>query len=176
MLNRLAKIFIKPPADPAIATLYGACVTAARQPAFYVELGAPDTVDGRFDLLLLHVILAMRRMAGEVNARQQLFELMFADIDRSLREMGVSDMRIGKRMRPLITAFYGRSQAYEKAMAGGDAALSDALQRNIYGNAPVTTEQLKALTNYVRHCMKDLAEQPITDILAGRITFPPLTI
>ena len=165
----------KPPVDPAVATLYNACVAQARQPAFYATLGAPDTLDGRFDLLLLHVVLVMRRLNGHNEPRQELFDFMYADMDRSLREMGVSDIRIGKRMRPLITAFYGRAQAYENAFAADDAALSDALRRNIFDQAPVTPEQLQQLTTYVRRTLAALDAQPTASLLAGQVEFPSPT-
>src|SRR6202042_1273633 len=106
---------------------YNICVAQARSPEFYSVLGVPDTVDGRFDLLVLHVALVMRKLGPEADIKQQLFDLMFADMDQSLREMGVGDMSIGKRIKPMIAAFYGRAQAYERALVEGDEELQRAI-------------------------------------------------
>src|ERR1700761_176269 len=103
--------------EEMIDTLYAKAVAQARQPVFYAEREVPDTVDGRFDLLVLHVFLLLHRLGAEGKAtkslNQGLFDLMFADMDRSLREMGVSDMSVGKRVKDMARAFYGRVDAYE---------------------------------------------------------------
>jgi cytochrome b pre-mRNA-processing protein 3 len=160
--------------DPATSALYAASVTAARQPAFYVRLGVPDSVDGRFDLLLLHVLLVMRRL-GNAAAKQSLFDLMFADMDRSLREMGVGDMSIGKKMKPMLAGFYGRAAAYEKALATtGDEDLSAALSRNLYGLATGRAEHAPDIARYVRTSVAALAAQNETDLEQGRVAFASL--
>ena len=141
MLQSLARFFAGPADDPAVAALYGACVAQARLPDFYRVLAVPDTIDGRFDLLVLHVVLVMRRLSGEAEFKQQLFDLMFADMDRNLREMGVGDMGVGKKIKPMISAFYGRAQVYEKALAESDDALAQALARNLYGKAPAAARR-----------------------------------
>lgn len=122
--------------------LYGMAVEAARAPLFYAGLGAPDTLDGRFDLVGLHVFLLIRRLRalpppGPVIA-QAVFDAMFHDMDVNLREMGVSDLSVGKRVRAMWEAFHGRSAAYEAALADPDpSALELALARNIWrGEAP----------------------------------------
>lgn len=171
MLQRLARVFAAPVANPAIAALYQSCVGQARAEGFYRKLGVPDTIDGRFDLLLLHVYLVMRRM-GDREAKQSLFDLMFADMDRSLREMGVGDMGIGKRIKPMIGAFYGRSQAYEKALAEDDKALAQVLARNLYGKITPPPEALPAMAAYVRRAVTALEEQSADEILYGCVEFP----
>lgn len=170
MLQRLARVFAAPAADPAMAALYHRCVAQAREPYFYQALGVPDTIDGRFDLLLLHVYLAMRELA-DMEAKQALFDLMFADMDESLREMGVGDMGIGKRMKPMIGAFYGRAQAYEKALMESDEALSHVLARNLYGKTQAPPEPLQAMTGYVRQAAAGLHTQA-EEISKGRAEFP----
>ena len=131
-LQRLHQLVSKPLAAPAIADLYNACVLQARQPEFYSAFGVPDTVDGRFDLLLLHVFMLMHRLDHEADAKQELFDLMFADMDRSLREMGVGDMSISRKIKPMISAFYGRGQAYQRALDADDTTLAATLRRNLY--------------------------------------------
>jgi len=171
MLQRLTGFFIKQPADPATAALYSACVAQARREEFYRLYGVADTIDGRFDLLVLHVFLVMRRLGGEGEIKQKLFDLMFADMDQSLREMGVGDMSIGKRMRPMIAAFYGRTQAYEKALAQSGVALSEALARNLYGGV-VQPDALKAMTDYVRRASSALDTRSLEELRGNRVAFP----
>jgi cytochrome b pre-mRNA-processing protein 3 len=95
--------------------LYGAAVAQARNPAFYVECRVPDTLDGRFDLIVLHLCLLIRRLRreGETGATlaQALFDTTFDDMDRSLREMGVGDLGVGRRVKAMASAFYGRATA-----------------------------------------------------------------
>jgi cytochrome b pre-mRNA-processing protein 3 len=174
LLQRLHKL-LAPPADPTIVALYNACVAQARQPEFYRAFGVPDTIDGRFDLLLLHAFLVMRRLGDEAEAKQALFDLMFADMDRSLREMGVGDMSVGKKMRPMIAAFYGRAKAYDNGLAGDDGALAEALRRNLYGKTAAEPEKTGLLTAYVRRAAEALDRQPLATIFAGKPLFPVIT-
>lgn len=174
LLQSLARIFTAPSDDPAIAALYSACVAQARRPPFYGDLNVPDTIDGRFDLLLLHVVLVMRRLGDAAEAKQKLFDLMFADMDRSLREMGVGDMGIGRRIKAMIGAFYGRAQAYEKALEEGGEALATALARNLYGKSQPTPETLQAMTEYVRRTVAKLDAQSPADIASGNVEFEAL--
>ena len=176
LLQRLYHIFAKPPADPGVTALYQACIIQARRPEFYGAYGVPDTVDGRFDLLLLHVYLVMRRLGGEVGAKQQLFDLMFADMDRNLREMGVGDMSIGKKMKPMLAAFYGRAQAYEKALMENDASLAETLARNLYGGKAVPADFLGQIADYVRNSVTQLDAELIENLLSGRAEFANLPV
>ena len=125
--------------------LYGAAVAAAREPVFYLApevggFGVPDTLDGRFDLVGLHAFLLIRRLRalperGPALA-QAVFDAMFADMDMNLREMGVGDLSVGKRVRAMWEAFHGRALAYEAPLAAGDAAgLAAALARNVWRGA-----------------------------------------
>ena len=127
-------------ADKATAhQIYGAIVSQARSPEFYLNCGVPDTVSGRFELIVLHVGLVVQRLGeGEKRHRElgrSVLEAFFEDMDRSLREMGVGDLAVPKKMKTAASAYFGRSQAYRDAMAGGDgAALRAALQRNVYAD------------------------------------------
>jgi cytochrome b pre-mRNA-processing protein 3 len=174
LLQSLARMLKAPSDDPAIAALYGACIAQARRPQFYGDFKVPDTIDGRFDLLLLHVVLVMRRLGDAVPAKQKLFDLMFADMDRSLREMGVGDMGIGRRIKAMISAFYGRAQAYEKALGEGDEALAAALARNLYGKVSPSPDALRAMTGYVRQTVAKLDAQSPADIASGNVEFEAL--
>jgi cytochrome b pre-mRNA-processing protein 3 len=156
--------------------LYGTAVAAARVSWFYAELGVADSVDGRFDMVSLHVFLVIRRL-GELPApgaamAQAVFDAMFSDMDVNLREMGVGDLAVGKRNRALWEAFHGRSAAYQEALAAtDDAALVAALERNVWrGVAPAGAAG--RLAGYVRGCEAGLAEQDIVALAAGRVAFP----
>ena len=104
--------------------LYVAIVNQARQPFLFDKFGGPDTVDGRFDMISLHVFLILRKLNNDEykvkGLSQSLFDTMFADMDRSLREMGAGDLGVGKRVKAMATAFYGRLSAYEKAIENED--------------------------------------------------------
>jgi cytochrome b pre-mRNA-processing protein 3 len=172
MLNRLMKYLVRPIASPAIESLYRTCVAQARHPVFYMARHVPDSVDGRFDLLILHVLLVIDRLKPHTQETQQLFDILFADMDKNLREMGVSDVSIAKKMKPMMAAFYGRAKAYEEALAGSDEPLAEALRRNIYGKTAPTSEDVQGLTRYVRRAYAALAAQKTENILAGHLTFP----
>jgi cytochrome b pre-mRNA-processing protein 3 len=140
--------------------LYAKAVAQARQPFFYSARAVPDTVDGRFDLLALHMFLLLHRLGAEGAAMrglaQDLFDLMFGDMDRSLREMGVSDMSVGKRVKEMARAFYGRIDAYEPAL-GDLAQLEAALARNLYRGGAIAPETLRAMAGYVQEQARVLA-------------------
>jgi len=133
----------------AAHSLYTTIIEQARQPDFYLHRHVPDSLDGRFDLIVLHAYLVMRGLgridgAGRDAARevsQALFDLMFADMEQNLRELGVSDMAVGKRVKQMAQAFYGRVAAYDKGLGEGDAALEAALLRNLYGTSDTPPPQ-----------------------------------
>ncbi len=158
--------------------LYGAAVGAARESWFYTELGVPDTLDGRFDLVGAHVFLLIRRLRGlpapGSALAQAVFDAMFHDMDVNLREMGVGDLSVGKKVRAMWEAFHGRAVAYEAAMAAGDtAALAVALRRNIWRDQGAE-DAARRLAEIVLDRDAALARQPLTDLAAGRATFEPL--
>src|ERR1700745_3416195 len=137
------------PLRGTIETIYGMIVTQAREPLFYRDLGVPDTVNGRFDLLLLHlwmVLRHLRTLPGGPELSQALFDHFCADMDANLREMAVGDLAVPKRMRTIGEAFYGRMAAYDLALSEGTEALAQALCRNILDGQHV--EQARLLAAY----------------------------
>lgn len=158
--------------------LYGQAMAQARQPVFYAELGVPDTLDGRFDLLVLHAFLLLRRLkrggAEAERLSQTFFDLMFSDMDRTLREMGVGDQSVGKRIKQMLQAFYGRMRAYEEALAA-PVGLPLALKRNLYRDGAVASETLTRLAAYVEAEAARLDAEPLTTLLGGEAGFavPP---
>ena len=166
--------------DPHAATirgLYGAIVAQARAPTFYAEYGVPDTVSGRFDLIVLHLALLTRRLRVEPALTrafgQKVFDLFCADMDHNLREMGIGDLSVPKHMRRVAEAFYGRATAYDAALAtADDAALAAALARNVFADAAGPPIGAWRLASYVRAAIDHLAGQAGTAFAQGRLAFP----
>jgi cytochrome b pre-mRNA-processing protein 3 len=153
-------------------------VAQARSSGFYAGLGVPDSVDGRFDMIVLHLVLAMRRLdasAGENRSFSQgLFDHFCRDLDGNLREMGVGDLAVPKEMRRLGGAFYGRQTAYNAALVqANDEQLENALARNIF-NSPDGIARARLLAAYVRAAVRLLDAQHDRDLLRGAIDFPDL--
>lgn len=154
--------------------LYGAAVAAARAPWFYAELGVPDTLDGRFDLVGLHVYLVIRRLTalpepGPVLA-QAVFDAMFSDMDVNLREMGVSDLSVGRKVREMWEAFHGRARATAAALSGeAEETLEAALLRNVWRGVASegATERLAA---HVRALDAHLAGQGLETLRRGVVS------
>jgi cytochrome b pre-mRNA-processing protein 3 len=150
---------------------YEAIVAAARHPVFYADWGVADTLDGRFDMIALHAYLILDRLKGEEpRFRQDLVDEFFRDMDRSLREMGVGDISVGKKVRKMAEVFYGRIAAYDKAMVEPDALLAPALARNVFpdGEAGTGAERLAA---YMLAQRSHLASQEPRAIAAGTVRF-----
>lgn len=159
--------------------LYVALVEQARRPVFYAAWGVPDSRDGRLELVMLHAILVMRRLRAEgapgKALAQELFDVMFADLDRHLREWGVGDLSVGKQVKKLAESFYGRVGALDPLLAGHDpAALDDVLRRNVYGEvAAPDPGGVRRLGGYLRAQVPWLAERDGAALLAGRVAFAP---
>ena len=154
--------------------LYTAAVAAARNPYFYAELGVPDTLDGRFDLVGLFAALLIRRLRtipppGQAVA-QAVFDAMFSDMDTNLRELGVGDMTVARNVRAMWEAFHGRATAYETAIDDSDpAALEEALARNVWRGGDAAGAPALAAT--VRRHLAVLDAAPPGDLLSGRFRF-----
>jgi cytochrome b pre-mRNA-processing protein 3 len=171
--------FSKPqaPMRGTIEAIYGMIVTQAREPSFYRDLGVPDTVNGRFDLLVLHLWLVLRRlrsMAGARNVSQALFDRFCDDMDANLREMGVGDLTVPKRMQAFGEAFYGRGAAYDAALAAGGEALAKALCKNILNGESM--ENARALAAYAQSVMASLDGLDDTALQAAEWAFPAPTV
>jgi cytochrome b pre-mRNA-processing protein 3 len=172
-------LFRNIPVREAAELAYGRVVEHARQPGFFIDCGVPDTLDGRFELICLHAFLYLHRLKREQQQAaplgQRFFDTMFADFDRSLREMGTGDLSVGREIKRMAEAFYGRVAAYEAGLAGDDAVLQSALARNLFGTAPPNPARLEAMAFYVRREAAGLNRQGTAELLAGRLAFggPP---
>ncbi len=158
--------------------LYGAAVTAARDPFLYRALGIPDTLDGRFDAISLYVFLLIHRLRQLPDAgpglAQAVFDAMFGDMDINLREMGVGDLSVGRRVRAMWEAFHGRSSAYAAAVDADDiAGLELALARNVWRGAMPPPGAAAALARLALAQAGGLAAQPLAALAAGKVRFMP---
>jgi cytochrome b pre-mRNA-processing protein 3 len=168
------RLFRPRPSDRSIGDLYGAIVAQARLPSFYLTYGVPVTMEGRFDLIVLHLVLLIERLGTDAGSRigQEIFDVFCRDLDGNLREMGVGDLAVPKRMRRFGEAFYGRQAAYLEAFAAADeAALEKALQRNIFGDADAGRNALR-LAHYVHAARRQLKGQDDGALRRGDVSFP----
>ena len=137
-------------------TLYEKVVNRTRTPNFYEKYGVADTVEGRFEVLTLHAYLVFRRLKSEPNLGQELaqktFDVMFENVDLNLREVGVGDIGLARRIKKMAEGFYGRVDAYDRALeVDGDAKLlKQALQRNLFNGQEVSDDSLSLIAHYVR--------------------------
>ena len=176
----LANLFRRNKHERAGYELYTAAVQAGRDPLYYNRLGVPDTMDGRFDMVGLFVSLVIRRLhpEGEVGKKlaQAVFDAMFSDMDFTLREMGVGDMTVGKKVKGMWEAFHGRATAYGEALDADDMeALSAAIARNVWRGADPDANSA-ALAGIVARQGRALAAQPLDALVAGRVSFEPAAI
>jgi cytochrome b pre-mRNA-processing protein 3 len=160
------------PSRGTIEAIYGMIVAQAREPLFYQALGVPDTVNGRFDMVLLHLWMVLRQLKpidGE-GLSQTLFDHFCSDMDANLREMGVGDLTVPKRMQAFGEAFYGRSAAYDRAIALGQEPMAEALNKNIYNGQNM--ESARRLAVYTSEAIGMLAGSDEAALVAGKLRFP----
>ncbi len=165
------------PEDNNAFLLYRNLVDQARAPQFYLNVGVPDTLDGRFDMIVLHMIVVMERLsaigAPAKELSQKLFDVMFDDMDQALREIGVGDLSVGKKVKTMARAFYGRLGAYDEAFKEGtDEALVAALKRNVFPDVDVASERLDALAAYLTEVRDLLKTVELDTLSAGKVAFP----
>ncbi len=153
--------------------LYTEIVEQARSPVFYRERGVPDTLDGRFELIVLHVFLVLHRLKEEDGVdtlSQDVFDVMFADLDQSLREMGVGDLSVGKKVKVMAQSFYGHVAAYDQAI-NDETAMDDALRRNLYGTVTPSDDDVAFMRTYVLNQRQHMSEMAVAAFLAGNANF-----
>lgn len=157
--------------------LYAAVVRQSRNRAFYAVCAVPDTPDGRFEMLVIHAHLILRRMREGAAARrtaQALYDHMFADMDANLREMGAGDTGVAVRVKKMAEGLHGRMAAYDAGLdGGGEGALAAALTRNLYRQNPPEAPVLARMAAYVRAQDAHMAGQGAENLAAGRAAFAP---
>ncbi len=187
--------FWRNPHSRSIHALYGMIVAQARSPVFYADYGVPDSVQDRFDLIVLHLVLVLARLSGDHELRpgpgrhsvpswarslgqalgqtlgQLLFDAFCRDLDANLREMGVGDLAVPREMRRFGEAFYGRQAAYGEAFAADARELEKALARNIFEAAGID-DRAARLARYARAAVKLLDTVEEDALVAGQLVFP----
>src|SRR5213595_377979 len=157
------------PLQKAAELAYRRVVDQARQPGFFTDIGVPDTIDGRFELICLHAFLFLHRLKREAppasQLGQRLFDAMFADFDRSLREMGTGDLSVGRQVKRMAQAFYGRIDAYEHGLDEGATSLNAALERNLFGSTTATPSSIDMMAEYLRAGVATLQGQSTAALL-----------
>lgn len=157
---------------PAGDALYRAIVAQARHPALYVEHRVPDSVEGRFEMIVVHLVLVFNRLKSGTRDDQALaqgaLDLFFTEVEHQMRQMGVGDLTVPKKMKKVGEAWTGRSRVYDGVLDRRDAtALSEALARNVPGEVAADR-----LATYVLTCQTSLEAQPSAEIAAGRAAWP----
>ncbi|MFT0890878.1 ubiquinol-cytochrome C chaperone family protein [Pseudochelatococcus sp. G4_1912] len=162
----------------AVEALYARILAASRAPFLYTDFAVPDTLEGRFDSLTLHAILLMRRLrtlpSPADSVSQDLVDILFREVDRSLREIGIGDISVPKKMKIFAKTFYGRAQLFDNALnAADDSALQEVLARNVGRDA----QNLAAFTQHVRQVDAKVANCSLDDILSEAALLPdsPIT-
>lgn len=167
----LKKILSPDPFQIPAHEAYVALVNQSRKPFFYQECGVADNLDGRFDVIVLHIFMLTQRLKNESpEFIRAVWEVFFSDMDRSLREMGASDTGIGKRVKKMAQAFYGRIDAYEKTVAN-EVEFKESLTRNLYRGVEVGETQLSSIVSYVLRSLEHLQKQGVEQIIKGDLRF-----
>ncbi|MEE2698840.1 MAG: ubiquinol-cytochrome C chaperone family protein [Pseudomonadota bacterium] len=166
--------FIKKNNKKVSYKIYHSIVKQSRMPYFYKKYGVPDTPEGRFDLITIHAFLIFRRLKAEtketIDLGQEIFDLMFKDLEQNLREMGSGDLGVTKKIFAMAEALYGRIKVYEENLEDTQL-LEEALDRNLFHNTNPKGEQKKLIANYIQQEAARLANVDKKDLLAGNIFF-----
>ncbi|HET9717595.1 MAG TPA: ubiquinol-cytochrome C chaperone family protein [Pseudolabrys sp.] len=159
-----------------ISALYGTIVAQARRSCFYRDFAVADTINGRFEMLVLHLALVLDRLAEMPDLRelgQGIFDTFCGDMDHNLREIGIGDLAVPKKMQRIGEAYYGRAEAYRKAVSAEDPEfLVDALVRNIYDGDTSKRALAARLAAYIKDTVGDLKAQTGPDLMAGKLHLP----
>jgi len=161
--------------NDSASALYIASVQQSRLEKFYTQWGVPDDVDGRFDMIVLHLMLLVRRLRphGEEtkDLSQEILNIFFADMDRNFREMGVGDMSVGKHVKKAAKAFYGRAEIIEEGLGVSQEALETSLMETLYRAVDLATSDEKKMSMYVIETNNYLSQQSLKQLLSGQIHF-----
>ena len=170
----LQRLFKPRPAAEAGRALFKALSAQARQPVFYEQLGVADTVEGRFELYVLHLVLVLHRLKGQgsqaAETSQAVFDAFLRNLDEGLRDMGVGDLSVGKKMRKLGEAVYGRIKGYDRAFAEAEptGALQALIKRTVYQDR-AETPAAGPLACYAVAVVTGFAAQPLEEVLRARL-------
>ena len=174
-MKLVSKLLKRHPYRVPAHNLYVAASNQSRAPQLYEFYQIPDTLDGRFDSLVLHVFLILHRLRSQgeeaLELSHEIVDVLVADMDRTLREMGIADVGVAKRVKRMLQAFYGRIGAYDAGLTEGDDALAEGLARNVYRGTPPQPDVLAAFSAYVRRQWAHLDGLPLEDYMSGDAGF-----
>lgn len=169
------RVFGKSPAQQCAGTLYAKAVEQARWTNFYAEMGVPDTIDGRFDMVALHVFLILRRLKQEKTksqaTAQALFDTMFINMEHEVRELGAGDLGVSRRVKAMARAFYGRVAAYDQGLDSNGGNLREAVLRNVFRGEENQGDHAESIASYIRNQVEALAGQSVDSLLRGHVHF-----
>ncbi|MCB4770213.1 ubiquinol-cytochrome C chaperone [Ancylobacter sp. Lp-2] len=175
-LAMILRFFRRDDGRETIQRLYGVIVAQSRDPAYYTDYGVADSIAGRFEMILLHAFLLFHRLKDEGEAGKELgqrvFDAFCRDMDANLREMGVGDLTVPKKMKKVASAFYGRAGVYDAALAAEDGALAEALLRNVYASVPERQAEAAALAVRLRQLVAALKATPFETFARGELPLP----
>lgn len=175
MVALFNKLFPKSAEVRSAQALYAAVVEQSRQSGFYSGCGVQDSANGRFEVLALNLFLVMHRLRaapGCFRLARALSEQAVTDIDRNLREMGVGDLSVGRKVKQLTQSLYGRYSAYTAGLEGDEEMMAAALRRNLFAGDPAADPlAIAEIATYLRREAASLAMQPDDAFRGGRVAF-----
>ena len=168
MINLLKKLKNKK-IESELEYYYNNIVLLSRDKRLYIQGGVPDTIDGRYELIILHCHLFVNRLiiAGseEKAFAQKLINYMFRDFDRSLREIGVGDLSVGKKIKFMVSSYYGRANTYQKALNKNSQITDEALKNNLYGTINPNQNEVEYMKIYIKNLIRYLSSLKNHDVL-----------
>jgi len=168
LINLLKKLKNKK-IESELEYYYNNIVLLARDKRLYIQGGVPDTIDGRYELIILHCHLFINRLiiAGSVEKAfaQKLINYMFRDFDRSLREIGVGDLSVGKKVKFMASSYYGRANTYQKALNENSQIIDKALKNNLYGTINPNQNEVEYMKTYIKNLIRYLSSLKNSDVL-----------
>ena len=178
MLYFINRFFSKTRQDKLARNVFKIIVEQSRKKYFYLHLGVPDTLEGRFELIVLHTFLVVRCLKQSKVMKKfgrDIMTILFDDFDLSLREMGVGDMGIGKKIKVMADSFYGRCKAYEEGLKLGDREIEEAITRNVY-RGEIDRKLALILVNYLKSEAKHIESLSFNDIYLGKFNFREINV
>ncbi|HPF46424.1 MAG: hypothetical protein KDF58_02295 [Alphaproteobacteria bacterium] len=159
--------------------LFLSIIEQSRLPYFYADLEVADSIDGRFDVMVLHMAILLDELDKHndeipeaMKLRRIVQEIMFDNLDLTLREIGVGDLGVGKKIKVMAEAFYGRVKTYQELFLSENIEkMSEALKRNVYRDGDIDKKVLSQFSTYIFKLRHDVSNQPIWDIMKGKIIF-----
>ncbi len=168
MINLLKKLKNKK-IESELEYYYNNIVLLARDKRLYIQGGVPDTIDGRYELIILHCHLFVNRLiisgSEEKAFAQKLINYMFRDFDRSLREIGVGDLSVGKKIKFMVSSYYGRANTYQKALNKNSQITDKALKNNLYGTINPNQNEVEYMKIYIKNLIRYLSSLKNHDVL-----------